>query len=1189
MMSSQKLYVETDFDSGTTTAKSSQQQPKVALSTSASSLSLPQEPWNKVQSSYAAKRKQMQAERMRQLKELEEQVAETSNWNQRRKDLVTTSSRRLTLTEDNNVYPASNSSSPSTSSTPPRSRQASNGSGDAAHRIDLGDATLEDLEGLIAASAKRLASYRLRNQKLDATSQELSSSSPPKKTNDDMDKWKQLLDSNDSSSSNSSIQRISTTACYNSDAALAQNYAPISPVATLTKSTSQMESGEKSPSASYLRLRNMFEKDTHYKKLDTNTLLSSKAPQPQPSEPSFSKKSTSSFSLADLAHPPSSPSSSSSSTLLSSHRKTIQASNGWKNQRDEPSSITSTRSSISSATTPKIESPRISASTTPRVSTSSIHLRKAPRSHLSQSQAASASASISASLSSSSSSSLIDQQKKNGDATATTTRSRKLSTLASLQQRQRQHHVAIKQQDQTDKKDDNDIKSVDDYVNSIKKTSSALNARSHRAESSNSSEEVSHRRKVKLSITTSSNVNSASSSSSSSSNIRKPKETSTLSKPHTTTATAVVRRKRGKTLPGSLASQPSIAPLSLPPMKVEPLNIPSVHKHTRTVAKTPTRIPLPANSSNTATGATSTAPSTSTTKQRLAIAARRTADSSDDDHQYKTSKNICMTSKIKQQQQHRQLRKPKSTSIVSSTPKLQSSRSNKSTDDNTLRKNTSMSTSTSTSTSTSATTATTPTSSSTTTNNGKQAGGLASSISSKSMTSVSASKRKVPTLQERLQGLVDESRSWTTQMEKEKTTLKTVEGHTSEIILRGRGTSTTTSNHSNDPVVKKLLGGEHPKVMMRVAMSPEAAQKLYQFNLTSYEKQEMQNYENIYFVGHHAKKRPASPSQSFCNYGYDDERGDYLIQIRDHLDYRYEVLELMGKGSFGQVLKCFDHRSGQTVAVKIIRNKKRFHAQALVEVKILEELIAWDPEDKHNNVRMTSHFMFRNHLCIAFECLSINLYEFIKSNGFQGFSMGLIRRFAMQLLNSLTLLQKHKLIHCDLKPEHPSKSTIKVIDFGSSCLESEKVYTYIQSRFYRSPEVIMGMSYSMAIDMWSVGCILAELHTGYPLFPGENEQEQLACIMEIQGVPEPYIIEKSTRRKLFFDSQGNPRIQPNSKGRKRRPGTKTLEHALKTTDENFLDFINKCLHWDPEQRLKPDEALKHSWMLKSTKKHSIPR
>lgn len=550
-MSSQKLHIETDFDSGTT-ATTSSQQPKVALSTSTSSLSLSQEPWNKVQSSYAAKRKQMQAERMRQLQELEEQVTETANWNQRRKDLVTTSSRRLTLNEDNHVYPASNSSSPSSSSsTPPRSRQASNGSsGAASHRVDLGDATLEDLEGLIAASAKRLASYRLRNQKLDATSQDASSPSPPRKKNDDMDKWKQLLDSN--SSSGSGNQRISTTTYYSPDAAVDPNYAmvasSISPVVTPTKSTSQIESGEKSPSASYLRLRNMFEKDTHYKKLDTNTLLSSKAPQP--SEPSFSKKSTSSFSLADLAHPPSSPSlsCSSSSALLNSHRKTIPSSNDWKTKRDELSGITGTRSSISSATTPKIESPRISASTTPRVSTSSIHLRKAPRSHLSQSQAAAAAAeaaSISPSLSSSSSSSLIDQQKKNGEATGTTARSRKLSTLASLQQRQRQNHVAMKQQDVADRKDDNDIKSVDDYMNSIKKTSSTLNARSHRAESSNSSEEVSHRRKVKLSITTSSNANSASSSSSIS-NIRKPKETSTVSKSHATAATTVVRRKRGK-------------------------------------------------------------------------------------------------------------------------------------------------------------------------------------------------------------------------------------------------------------------------------------------------------------------------------------------------------------------------------------------------------------------------------------------------------------------------------------------------------------------------------------------------------------------------------------------------------------------------------------------------------------------
>lgn len=114
------------------------------------------------------------------------------------------------------------------------------------------------------------------------------------------------------------------------------------------------------------------------------------------------------------------------------------------------------------------------------------------------------------------------------------------------------------------------------------------------------------------------------------------------------------------------------------------------------------------------------------------------------------------------------------------------------------------------------------------------------------------------------------------------------------------------------------------------------------------------------------------------------------------------------------------------------------------------------------------------------------------------------------------------------------RSAIKVIDFGSSCFEHEKsewlcssrvmttplritlVYTYIQSRFYRSPEVILGMNYHMAIDMWSLGCILAELYTGYPIFPGENEQEQLSCIMEVLGVPDKEFVNRSSRKKLFF-------------------------------------------------------------------------
>ncbi|KAJ7670976.1 kinase-like domain-containing protein [Mycena rosella] len=157
-------------------------------------------------------------------------------------------------------------------------------------------------------------------------------------------------------------------------------------------------------------------------------------------------------------------------------------------------------------------------------------------------------------------------------------------------------------------------------------------------------------------------------------------------------------------------------------------------------------------------------------------------------------------------------------------------------------------------------------------------------------------------------------------------------------------------------------------------------------------------------------------------------------------------------------------------------------------------------------IKMTKYFYFRNHLCIAMELLSINLYELIKANDFVGFSTALIRRFTSQMLLSLSFMRHHRIVHCDLKPEnvllcHPTKSALKIIDFSSSCLEHEKVYTYIQSRYYRSPEVILGMNYHMAIDMWSLGCILAELYTGRPIFPGENEQEQLSRIMEVLGTP----------------------------------------------------------------------------------------
>ena len=355
-------------------------------------------------------------------------------------------------------------------------------------------------------------------------------------------------------------------------------------------------------------------------------------------------------------------------------------------------------------------------------------------------------------------------------------------------------------------------------------------------------------------------------------------------------------------------------------------------------------------------------------------------------------------------------------------------------------------------------------------------------------------------------------------------------------------------------------------------------------NLNMFEKGEIIDYEHVYFTGtRNARKISGDFEATSTNFGYDDERGDYNIVKGDHLAFRYEVVDLLGKGSFGQVVRCIDHKTGVLVAVKIIRNKKRFHQQALVEVNILRKLREWDPDKRHSVVSFDQSFYFRGHLCISTDLLDMNLYEFIKAHEFAGFSLKLIRRFTKQILGSLILLNGRKVIHCDLKPEnillvHPLQSNIKVIDFGSSCFENEKVYTYIQSRFYRSPEVILGMSYGMPIDMWSLGCILAELFTGYPIFPGENEQEQLACIMEIFGPPEKHLIEKSSRKKLFFDSLGKPRLTVSSKGRRRRPSSKDLRQVLRCDDEGFLDFISRCLRWDPSRRMNPHQAMMHEFV-----------
>lgn len=348
--------------------------------------------------------------------------------------------------------------------------------------------------------------------------------------------------------------------------------------------------------------------------------------------------------------------------------------------------------------------------------------------------------------------------------------------------------------------------------------------------------------------------------------------------------------------------------------------------------------------------------------------------------------------------------------------------------------------------------------------------------------------------------------------------------------------------------------------------------------LSPYEKEEIKGFDEIYYISDLDHKLPARTERDF-----DDDRGDYLVVQGDQVVYQYEVIEMLGRGSFGQVVKVFDHRKKEYVALKIIRSQKKFHQQAKVEIDLLR-FMAKNHSSSYNITDLKDHFIFRNHVCLIFELMSLNLYDFLKKNKFQGFHLSVIRKISIQILYALKFLKDHNIIHCDLKPENillkqPNRTGIKLIDFGSSCFTDKKLYTYIQSRFYRSPEIILGMGYSTQIDMWSFGCLLYELYTAYPLFAGDTEHDQLLAIMEVLGIPDAEFLYGSPRVKTFFQDDLQPILVENTKGKIRTPGSLPLATILNCEDQSFLDLIQKCLIYDPEKRCTPEEALSHDWIL----------
>jgi len=293
----------------------------------------------------------------------------------------------------------------------------------------------------------------------------------------------------------------------------------------------------------------------------------------------------------------------------------------------------------------------------------------------------------------------------------------------------------------------------------------------------------------------------------------------------------------------------------------------------------------------------------------------------------------------------------------------------------------------------------------------------------------------------------------------------------------------------------------------------------------------------------------SKPSTPHANNGRDNENDDLILRVNDELGARvssgapkgrhgrenfpsaedederatYRIVDSLGSGTFGQVVACESSTDGKTRALKVIKNHPAYFHQAHVEIGILRTLNT-RCKDKPASaviVELLDYFICHNHLTLVFELLGMNLYELLRKNKFKGLHLGVIRGMMRQLLGALDLLRDAHIVHCDIKPENillcsNNSFQVKLVDFGSACFQNRTVYQYIQSRFYRSPEVFLGMPYGMPIDMWSLGCVGAELFLGLPIFPGSSEYDLLSRICETIGMPPNDMLAKAPNAKKFF-------------------------------------------------------------------------
>ncbi|KAJ6322066.1 hypothetical protein OIU77_012031 [Salix suchowensis] len=264
---------------------------------------------------------------------------------------------------------------------------------------------------------------------------------------------------------------------------------------------------------------------------------------------------------------------------------------------------------------------------------------------------------------------------------------------------------------------------------------------------------------------------------------------------------------------------------------------------------------------------------------------------------------------------------------------------------------------------------------------------------------------------------------------------------------------------------------------------------------------------------------------------WDDPVGYYNHRFGEVLDGRYEIVAAHGKGVFSTVVRARDLNAGidepEEVAIKIIRNNETMRKAGDTEVSILKKLAGQDPENKRHCVRFLSSFKYRNHLCLVFESLHMNLREVLKKFGRDiGLKLTAVRAYAKQLFIALKHLRNCGVLHSDIKPDNmlvnEAKNVLKLCDFGNAMFSGKNEITpYLVSRFYRAPEIILGLSYDHPMDMWSVGCCLYELYSGKVLFPGSTNNDMLRLHMELKGPFPKKMLKKGAFVDQHFDNDLN--------------------------------------------------------------------